>query len=116
MRTGLFDYPTRQLSRYAVHAQVSDHDLLIYSPETNIAFKKYLFYTNSLTKEAIEEINEGRRDGIYQLNNVTFLPCNDTKTSTSSAIIIHDKICGKSTQPGAVGLPQLKDSGSMYLL
>lgn len=116
LRTGLFDYPTRLLSRYAVLAEDSGKDLLIYSPETGIAFKKYLFYTNSLTKEAIEEINQGRKKGIYQLNNVTFLPCNDTKTSTSSAVIIHDKICGKSTQSGAVGLPQLKDSGSMYLL
>ena len=116
MRTGLFDYPTRLLSHYAVLAEEKGQNVFVYSPETNIAFKKYLFYTDSLTKKAIEEINQGRERGIYQLNNVTFLPCNDTKTSTSSAVIIHDKICGKSTQSGAVGLPQLKDSGSMYLL
>lgn len=117
LRTGLFDFPTRLLSQYAHFAAEEDREITVFSPETPVTYRKYLFYSNALQPESIEGVKKMLQDGTYSVDNITFVSCSDDRReATPSGVLVIDYLCDKPTEPGALGLPQLKDSGSIYRL
>ena len=114
---GHFDFKLRILSSYANRAQQNDN-VTIYTNAPYDSFQKYLFYGNAINKDTLPNIKNSLKIKKFTINNLTFSNCpGKTPGKSHKGIIIIDVNCGiklKTSTP--ILLPQLKDSGGLYLI
>jgi tryptophan-rich sensory protein len=118
LQSGIYDFPSRILSRYLVlTTEENNKSVVIYSTEVPILLKKYLFYSNTYTKESIPRIYEGSKHNSYELGRVSFVPCDDKEARDPEKwITIYSNLCSEPPQVTRIGIPQLHDSGSTYYI
>lgn len=107
-----FDFKARVLSNYITRIDKNKRVIInTINPVDN--FKKYIFYTNALSKKSAGVISNSLQNHSYILNNVTFVDCNKTDFSNSVTIVDHD--CGiTETGFSSVSISRLSDGGSSY--
>lgn len=118
LQSGIYDFPSRILSRYLVLASENEKkSLVVYSSEVPILLKKYLFYSNTITKDTVPQIRSGTQDNRYTIHNVVFVPCDDKeKRDPTKWIAIYSNLCSNVPSGKRIGIPQLQDSGSTYYI
>ena len=115
LQNGIFDYSSRVLARYIALAEKNQQKIIIHSASSELAFKKYLFYSNTYTKTSAESINKSLTEKNMTVNKVTFLSCPETVDTTNKTdVIIVDAICGKTISQNFNSVAQLNDSGKTY--
>lgn len=116
LQTGIFDFSSRVLSRYITLAKKDNRVITVYSTTAEIAFKKYLFYSNSYTNHNARTLNDLLQKGNFVSENVTFRGCPTiTEKTNKSALLIIDENCGKiPVGKNDLLIAQLKDSGGTY--
>ena len=112
---GGFDFHTRILSEYIRRTQNKSVPITIYSDANSDYFRKFLFYTNGVSKQNIKEIAGYLTKTDFTLNGVTFKQCNDKLTmSTSLSISIVDRNCASTFDQDHLSIPRLDDGGEKY--
>ncbi|OGH07539.1 MAG: hypothetical protein A2W22_06350 [Candidatus Levybacteria bacterium RBG_16_35_11] len=114
---GNFDFHVRLMSKYVKLASKDNELIIIYSPKFKDEFKKYLFYSNSLNGQTIDQIATliNSEDRI-KLNNIEFWGCNNTiDPSKTDKVIVYDYICGSlPKEKKHLTIPRLLDGGESY--
>ena len=112
---GYFDFHTRIVSEYIKRAQKKSIPVTIYSDANSDYFRKFLFYTNGITKQNIKAISGYLKATTFTLNGVTFKQCDDTLTTPpSSSISIIDRNCTSTFDQTHLSIPRLDDGGEKY--
>lgn len=115
LQTGIFDFSPRVLAQYIAFAKKDQQEIKVYSASSEIAFKKYLFYSNAYTKESAASINNAINEKNYSLKQITFLPCPDKiDPANKTDLMIVDAICGETIAQNFISIAQLTDSGKTY--
>jgi 4-amino-4-deoxy-L-arabinose transferase-like glycosyltransferase len=107
------DFNERVLSRYISFAQQKGEDAVIYSPHSREVFKRFLFYSNSITKDNLNEIKYVIQNNSPAFQNVKFEGCDNTIVpSEQNEIIAYDFNCGPiANEEKHKSIPRLIDGG-----
>lgn len=115
LQEGTFEIENRILSKYITLSKNEERQIVIYSVDPELAFREFLFYSNSYNKNTINTINDSLRKDRFVFNNISFVPCNKNQLSASqSALIFHDVNCKKNIEGKSISISQLGDSGGRY--
>jgi hypothetical protein len=114
---GHFDFKLRVLSSYANRAQ-KNTAVTIYTNAPYDSYQKYLFYGNAMNKNTLPIIQQSLKSNKFVLGNITFSNCpGKIPGKNHTGTIILDVNCGiKLKNATPILLPQLKDSGGLYLI
>lgn len=114
---GHFDFKLRVLSSYANRAQ-KNTTVTIYTNAPYDSYQKYLFYGNAMNKNTLPIIQQSLKSNKFVLGNITFSNCpGKIPGKNHTGTIILDVNCGiKLKNATPILLPQLKDSGGLYLI
>jgi hypothetical protein len=110
---GYADFPMRVLSRYLQIAKKQNMKIVVYSTTSGDFLKKYLFYTNMMTKQTmplITHINTGSR---FEFDGVTFSSC-DNAPVPNDTVAIYDALCDEHIQEPHIRIARLIDAGDLY--
>lgn len=112
---GYGDFHMRVLSRYLTIAKRADIPITVYSNTSQDLFKKYLFYTDSMTKQTIDEIKKiGTKSG-FTFNGIHFTSCDDKiQNAPPNTILIYDVMCGMQVSGPRLRISRLSDGGGIY--
>lgn len=112
---GYFDFHARVLSKYLQLAQQHSIPVTVYSDANSDYFKKFLFYTNGITRSNIKEISTYVKTLSFSLNGLTFAPCDDHLTIIpSSTISVVDRNCTSILDVSHLSISRLSDGGEIY--
>lgn len=107
------DFNERVLSKYISLAEVKDEDIVVYSPHSREVFKRHIFYSNSITKESLNEIQNVIQNNSPAFQNAKFEGCDNTIVpAEQSEIIAYDFNCGPiASEEKHKSIPRLIDGG-----
>jgi len=113
---GYFDFHVRILSKYLSLAEKNHTPVKIFSSSPPDAFKKYIFYTDSLNKNSITHIRNAFATRSYSVETITFLPCEALLTSVdeTSTMIVDSGCKNKFDKETYLSISQLSDAGTRY--
>lgn len=116
--TGSGDFPIRTLSRYASLAKQSQVPITIYSTRSGDLLTKFLFYTNALTRESIEEISHIEKGSPFIFHQIHFTDCNSSVNSGNApqGTLIYDQICAMHVGGPELKISSLLDGGQKYAI
>ncbi|HMS22842.1 MAG TPA: glycosyltransferase family 39 protein [Candidatus Levybacteria bacterium] len=114
---GHFDFKLRILSSYVNRVQ-KNTKVTIYTNAPYDSFQKYLFYGDAMNKDTLPIIQNSLNTNTFTLGNITFSNCpGKIPNKNHKGILIIDVNCGiKLKNATPILLPQLKDSGGLYLI
>jgi 4-amino-4-deoxy-L-arabinose transferase-like glycosyltransferase len=106
---GYFDLPIRIASDYAKFSEQSGYGVNIYSNRMYDFFKKYVFYTNGLTKNNYQDFKSKMLKEDYRIGKVQILSCDPTVNPAKiNKVIIYDDECAPVENPApAYYVPKL---------
>lgn len=113
---GYFDFHTRVLSSYLSIGQKQAIPITIYSDANSDYFRKFLFYTNGVTKGNLSQISVLLTSPFFTLNGVQFRPC-DLKADVqkNEGISVIDTIhCQLVPNLPHLSISKLSDGGEIY--
>ena len=108
------DFHMHVLSRYLALAKQKNIPILLYSSTNRDFLNKYLFYTNSLSKETIRSLSLSNINDSFDLNGVSFRGCIPINNASANQTIIMDAICTPSTMNSYHSISRLTDGGPIY--
>ena len=113
---GAGDFHMRILSRYLKLVYKPDTQVTVYTTTSSDVLKKYLFYTNGMTKQTMPEI---RRIFSYDIQNIfqniKFVSCDDSiKSIDGNKLVIYDVKCGMDIDAPHIQISRLSDAGGIY--
>lgn len=111
---GKDDFATRLLSKYVSFALIEKKPVIVMSTVSVEHFKKYLFYTNSLNKNTIQQVKTAFKSGNIQLGKILFTSCSIKPYIPKGVIVIEDKICGNGDFTSHTSIPLISDGGEAY--
>ncbi|MFH0749588.1 MAG: glycosyltransferase family 39 protein [Candidatus Gottesmanbacteria bacterium] len=112
---GYFDFHARVLSQYLLTARKLSIPITLYSDANSDYFRKFLFYTNSISLSTIKEITSDFSTPTFTLGGITFAPCDDRLViSPSSTISIVDRNCSSIIDVPHLSISRLSDGGELY--
>ncbi len=111
---GKDDFPSRMLARYITFAGKEGKSVDVLSPQSSENFRKYLFYTNGITKNSIAQIKKAFISGNIRLNNVAFLSCAKYPSYPKNTIVIKSDQCAGANKLPYSTIPLIADGGSAY--
>jgi 4-amino-4-deoxy-L-arabinose transferase-like glycosyltransferase len=115
LQEGTFEMQDRTLAKYISLADNTKDPITIYSSYPELAFKEFLFYSNSYKKSNIESLNKSLTERNFVINNISFLSCGKQPLIRGKNLFINDLNCGKRLD-GALTIGQLSDSGARYYI
>lgn len=112
---GYGDFHMRVLSRYLTIAKRTNVPITVYSNTSSDLFKKYLFYTDGMKKQTIDEIKKiGTKSG-FTFNGIHFTSCDDKiQNAPPNSILIYDVMCGMQVSGPRLRISRLSDGGGIY--
>lgn len=110
---GSGDFPMRVLSHYL---SVTPSHTTIYSTTNRDVFKKFIFFTNSMTRESMPDITRMYTDQTQnEFQNIRFLSCDKSVTSIpNNNPVIYDVNCGMNINAPHIQISRLIDAGAIY--
>lgn len=113
---GYFDFHARVLSAYLKTAQRKTIAVTVYSDANSDYFRKFLFYTNGITKDTISQIPALLNASSFGINGVQFKPCDlQADIQKESGIVIIDIIhCQLTPAMQHLSISKLSDGGEIY--
>ncbi len=113
---GTGDFHMRILSRYLNIVHGGSTPVTVYSTTSSDLLKKYLFYTNSMTKDSMREIKRiYSNEAQNEFQNIRFVSCDDTITSIAgNSLVIYDTKCGMKIDSPHIQIARLTDAGGIY--
>lgn len=111
---GYFDFHTRVLSKYLSIGQHQRIPMTVYSDANSDYLRKFLFYTNGITKTNVKEISTYLTASSFTLNNITFRPCDDHLVLSPSSVSIIDRNCTSAFDTPHLSISRLSDGGERY--
>jgi 4-amino-4-deoxy-L-arabinose transferase-like glycosyltransferase len=113
---GAGDFHMRVLSRYLSLTHATKSPITVYTTTSNDVLKKYLFYTDGMTKQSMPEITRiysGKMQNEFQ--NIRFVSCDNTlKSVATGSSEIYDIKCGMNFEAPHIKISRLTDAGSIY--
>jgi 4-amino-4-deoxy-L-arabinose transferase-like glycosyltransferase len=112
---GYSDFHARVLSTYLLTARKLSVPVILYSDANSDYFRKFLFYTNSISQSTIEEIRSDLNTPTFTLGGITFAPCDDRLVILPSPTIsIVDRNCASVFNEPHLSISRLSDGGERY--
>jgi hypothetical protein len=112
---GYSDFHMRVLSHYLTIKKNTNTPITIYSNTSRDLFKKYLFYTDGMTKQTINEIRKSNTKSSVLFNNIQFTSCDDKiLNAPENNILISDTLCGMHINGPHLRISKLTDGGGIY--
>lgn len=113
---GYFDFHARVLSDYIRIAQKQSIPVTVYSDANSDYFKKFLFYTNGITKDTISNISSLMKTSSFEIHGVQFKPCDlQANIGKNPGISIIDIIhCKFIPDMPHLSISKLSDGGEIY--
>lgn len=110
---GYADFPMRVLSRYLQIAKKQNMKIVVYSTTSGDFLKKYLFYTNTMTKQTLPLIMHINTESRFEFDEITFSSC-DNGPVPNDTIAIYDALCDKHIKEPHIRIARLIDAGGLY--
>jgi hypothetical protein len=110
LQAGTFPIKYRLLSKYILLIKDKKTPVIVYSTNSKLAFREFIFYTNAYEKNNVNKINNSFKP--LRLDNVTFLSCSENYPK--GTLLISDYNCGKQPSEGAISIANLIDSGPSF--
>lgn len=110
LQTGTFPIKYRLLSKYISLYNDQKTPIIVYSTNSKLAYREYIFYTNAYKNYPASKINSSFKT--LKLDNVSFLSCSEI--FPKGVLLINDYNCGKQPGKGSIIIAQLVDSGPSY--
>lgn len=107
------DLSVRILSRY-INETPSNYSVVVITQGKADTFKKYLFYTDNLTKGNYEEVLNAFKAKEYNLGNVSFVSCGEEIKPRANLVQIVDVQCEARDATNSARISQLKDGGEVF--
>lgn len=113
---GAGDFHMRILSRYLNITHNTGTPVTVYSTTSRDLLKKYLFYTDSMTKQSMPEIKRiYANESQNEFQNIRFVSCDNTLQSIAgSSLVIYDVKCGMKIDAPHIRISRLTDAGGIY--
>jgi hypothetical protein len=112
---GYGDFHMRVLSRYLTLARRTNVPIAVYSNTSGDLFKKFLFYTDSMTKQTMNDIQKIDTRLTFTYNGIQFISCDENvKTAPVNTIVIYDMQCNMHINESHVRVSKLTDGGGIY--
>lgn len=110
------DFSMRILTRYISFALDKKKSITFYSTVTGDLFKKYLFYSNTLTPKNVKAIAALNMKDSFTFDGIQFTDCDPTfqKPRTPDEIDIYDRNCKMGPEGKAHYVSRLIDGGQVY--
>jgi len=105
------------MSEYAKLASQNGQEVVIYSPQYQDEFKKYLFYADSLNNNNFSKIkNMLSANEKIVLDNVAFMGCDNSVDPTKTKkVILSNNVCGGlSSKAKRLSIARFSDGGELY--
>jgi len=112
-----FGFHVRLMSEYAKLASQNGQEVVIYSPQYQDEFKKYLFYADSLNNNNFSKIkNMLSANEKIVLDNVAFMGCDNSVDPTKTKkVILSNNVCGGlSSKAKRLSIARFSDGGELY--
>lgn len=115
---GAGDFPMRILTRYLTLTKNHDIPITIYSMKKDDFFKKYIFYSNSMTARTLPEISRTQTGIPFSYNQIHFTDCDTsvTRANAPTGILIYDQGCAMHIEEPALKISSLLDGGHKYAI
>lgn len=116
---GHLDFPSRVLANYLTRAASNEEKVDLYVRITEDAYRKHIFYTNSITQENISEIRKSFVTHKHSLKNFSFYSCLDMNKSQKPKVltIYQNNLCEDvELDTPFLKMSQLTDGGVIYRL
>jgi 4-amino-4-deoxy-L-arabinose transferase-like glycosyltransferase len=110
---GYGDFPMRVLSRYLQIAKKQHMKIVVYSTRSGDFLKKYLFYTNTMTKQTMPIITHITTGSRFEYDGITFNSC-DKGPVPNDTVAIYDALCDVQIQEPHIRIARLIDAGDLY--
>lgn len=113
---GSGDFPMRILSNYVTLARQTHTAITIYSTRRADLLTKYLFYSNSESRNSLPEISHLETNQPFTFNQIRFTDCDPgvTRTNAPAGILIFDQNCTMNINSPTVKISSLLDGGQQY--
>lgn len=111
---GKDDFPSRLMSRYITFAKDEGKSVIVMTPDSGEKFKKYIFYSDAMSKDTIQEIKQGFITGNRHLGNISFISCMEKPDFPKNTVVIEDALCGKADFMQRTTIPLILDGGTAY--
>lgn len=113
LQDGTFELQNRILSKY-ISLYENKVPVRVYSTNPKLAFREFIFFTNSYKKGTVSNINNSLKENKFVLGNVSFVPCRLTELKDANPVVINDRSCKETENMKPIKIVQLKDSGTRY--
>jgi len=78
-------------------------------------FKKHLFYSDAIRKEALSSIRGSYSNNMIQLKNVSYIGCDQKSKLPEDVTVVYDSECGSpSGDEKYLKIARLKDGGADF--
>lgn len=115
LKEGTFEIENRILSEYISLSENEKRPIIVYSVNPKLAFREFLFYSNSYNKNTVNIVNESLRGNKFVFNDISFISCSrDLLPASQPALVIDDANCDRQRGQHFVSIAQLGDSGKRY--
>ena len=110
---GAGDFPMRVLSHYL---SLTNSHTTIYSTTSRDVFKKFIFFTNSMTRQSMPNITRVYSQKTQnEFQNIRFVSCDKTvKSIPENNPVIYDVNCGMNIEVPHIQISRLIDAGAIY--
>jgi hypothetical protein len=110
------DFPMRVLTKYIQFVKQKDQQITVYASSPNDLFQKYIYYSNSITKEHIPTIASQLFKEDIMFGKLTLLQCDGKESTGAGTLSIYDHGCDKKVQGKHTAITRLIDGGETYTI